>query len=200
MSAGAEQVKELRRLTGAGILECRKALEASGGDLEQAAAALRAKGLATAETRAERETREGVLDLYSHGGGRVGVIVEVNCETDFVARTQQFRDFAHELALQIAASAPRWIDAEAVPDEVLEHERQQARAQAAQEGKAAAVVERIVEGRLEKFAQEHCLLRQPYIRDEARSVGDLLQDVIAATGEKVTVRRFVRWAVGEEAE
>ena len=200
MSASAEQVKELRRLTGAGILECRKALEASGGDVEHAAAALRAKGLATAEQRADREAREGVLDLYSHGDGRVGVMVELNCETDFVARTQQFREFAHELALQIAANAPRWIDAASIPPQVLEHEREQARTLAQQEDKPANVVERIVEGRLEKFAQEHCLLSQPYIRDEARSVGDLLQDVVAATGEKVTVRRFVRWAVGEATE
>jgi elongation factor Ts len=200
MSATAERIKELRQTTGAGILECRDALENTGGDLEKAAELLREKGLATAAKRADRETREGVLDLYSHGDGRVGVMVEVNCETDFVGRTAEFRAFAHEVALQIAANSPRWLDAGDVPAEVVAQEQQEARRQALAEGKPEKVIERIVEGRMEKFYQEHCLLRQLYIRDDSKKVADLLKEMIAATGENVTVRRFVRWTVGQEAE
>ncbi len=197
MSTSAELIKQLRRATGAGVLDCRKALEETGGDLEKAAALLRDKGLAAAAKRAERETREGVLDLYSHGDGRVGVMVEVNCETDFVARTKEFRHFAHEIALQVAANSPRWIDVADVPAEVLEEQRRQARQQAEQEGKAQNVIERIVDGRLEKFCADTCLLHQPYIRDDSKTVGDVLKELIATTGENITVRRFVRWTVGE---
>jgi elongation factor Ts len=199
MSISAEQIKELRQATGAGILECRNALETTAGDLEKATELLREKGLATAAKRADRETREGVLDLYSHGDGRVGVMVEVNCETDFVGRTAEFRSFAHEVALQVAANSPRWLDVAEVPTEILEEERQESRRQAVADGKPEAVIDRIVEGRLEKFYQENCLLRQPYIRDDAKTVGDLLNEMIAATGERVTIRRFVRWTVGQEA-
>lgn len=197
MTVSAEQVRQLRQTTGAGILDCRKALEETGGDLERAAGLLREKGLAAATRRAERETREGVLDLYSHGDGRVGVMVEVNCETDFVARTTEFRHFAHEIALQVAATSPRWIDVSNVPGDVVEEQRRQARQQAQQEGKAADVIERIVEGRLEKYYAEVCLLRQPYIRDESRTVGEVLKEMIATTGENISIRRFVRWTVGE---
>lgn len=199
MSVSAEQIKELRQATGAGILECRNALETTAGDLEKATELLREKGLATAAKRADRETREGVLDLYSHGDGRVGVMVEVNCETDFVGRTAEFRSFAHEVALQVAANSPRWLDVAEIPAEILEEERQESRRQAVADGKPEAVIDRIVEGRLEKFYQENCLLRQPYIRDDAKTVGDLLHEMIAATGERVTIRRFVRWTVGQEA-
>jgi elongation factor Ts len=199
MSVSAEQIKELRQATGAGILECRNALETTAGDLEKATELLREKGLATAAKRADRETSEGVLDLYSHGDGRVGVMVEVNCETDFVGRTAEFRSFAHEVALQVAANSPRWLDVADVPAEILEEERQESRRQAVADGKPEAVIDRIVEGRLEKFYQENCLLRQPYIRDDAKTVGDLLHEMIAATGERVTIRRFVRWTVGQEA-
>jgi elongation factor Ts len=199
MSVSAEQIKELRQATGAGILECRNALETTAGDLGKATELLREKGLATAAKRADRETSEGVLDLYSHGDGRVGVMVEVNCETDFVGRTAEFRSFAHEVALQVAANSPRWLDAADVPAEILEEERQESRRQAVADGKPEAVIDRIVEGRLEKFYQENCLLRQPYIRDDAKTVGDLLNEMIAATGERVTIRRFVRWTVGQEA-
>ncbi|OGO09258.1 MAG: translation elongation factor Ts [Chloroflexi bacterium RBG_13_66_10] len=200
MSTTAEQIKELRQATGAGILECRDALESSGGDLEKATALLREKGLATAAKRADRETREGVLDLYSHGEGRVGVMVEVNCETDFVGRTAEFRNFAHEVALQVAANSPRWLDVADIPPDSVEEERQESRRQAVADGKPEAVIERIVEGRLEKFYQDNCLLRQPYIRDDSKTVADLLNETIAATGERVTIRRFVRWTVGQEAE
>jgi elongation factor Ts len=199
MSVSAEQIKELRQATGAGILECRNALETTAGDLGKATELLREKGLATAAKRADRETSEGVLDLYSHGDGRVGVMVEVNCETDFVGRTAEFRSFAHEVALQVAANSPRWLDVAEVPAEILEEERQESRRQAVADGKPEAVIDRIVEGRLEKFYQENCLLRQPYIRDDAKTVGDLLNEMIAATGERVTIRRFVRWTVGQEA-
>jgi elongation factor Ts len=198
MARTAELIKKLREETGAGFKDCRDALEANGGDLERAAAQLREKGLAAASKRSDRETRNGVLDIYSHGDGRVGVIVEVNCETDFVGRTKEFRAFAHEVALQVAAASPRWVRPEDIPADVLEDERSEAQREAQADGKSSAIAERIVEGRLEKFYVESCLLRQPYIRDEARTLGDLLQEMIATTGENISVRRFVRWTVGEE--
>jgi elongation factor Ts len=198
MAVAIELVKQLRELTGAGVKDCRDALEASGGDLEQAAAQLRERGLAAAAKKSGRETLNGVLDIYSHGDGRVGVMVEVNCETDFVARTKEFRTFAHEVALQVAAASPRWVRPEDVPAEVAEEERAEARRQAQAEGKPAAVIEQIIAGRLDKFLAENCLLQQAYIRDEARTLGEILQEMIATTGENVAVRRFVRWTVGEE--
>jgi elongation factor Ts len=199
MSVSAEQIKELRQATGAGILECRNALETTGGDLEKATELLREKGLATAAKRADRETREGVLDLYSHGDGRVGVMVEVNCETDFVARSDAFRSFAHEVALQIAAGAPRYVRAEDIPPAALEQEREKARRFAREEGKPEAVLDRIVEGKLEKFLDDVCLLRQPYIRDDSLTVEKLLLQNIAAIGENILIRRFVRWELGESS-
>jgi elongation factor Ts len=200
MSISAEAIKELRQNTGAGVLACREALETSGGDMEKAALLLRERGLAAASKRADRETSNGVLELYNHGDGRVGVIVEVNCETDFVARTDDFRTFAHEIALQIAANSPRWVDAEDVPEEVLEEEREKARAYASAEGKKENVIPRIVEGRLAKFIDENCLLRQPYIRDDTKRVGELLKETIASTGENIVIKRFERWAVGENLD
>ena len=200
MSISVERVKELRQATGAGVLECRKALEVCGEDFDKAVVLLREKGLDAAAKRSDRETREGVLELYTHGEGRVGVMVEVNCETDFVARTKEFRTLAHEMALQIAANSPRWVDIDGVPPEVLEQERQDARKWGLEEGKPEKVIERIVDGRLEKLYQETCLLRQPYIRDDAKTVSELLKETIAATGEKISIRRFVRWTIGQEAE
>jgi elongation factor Ts len=200
MTINAAQIKELREATGAGVLDCRKALEATGGDMEKAAAQLREKGLALAAKRADRAMSNGVVELYSHGEGRVGVMVEVNCETDFVARTKEFRAFAHELALQVAASAPTYVRPEDIPAELLELERAKARDLAAQEGKPEKVVEKIIEGRLEKFYDERCLLRQVYIRDDQKKVSDLLQGAIASMGENIAVRRFARWAVGEVIE
>jgi elongation factor Ts len=199
MSGTAEQIKALRQETGAGVLDCRTALDACGGDLEKAVLWLREKGLAAAGKRADRETREGVIDLYSHGEGRVGVMVEVNCETDFVARTQEFRAFAHEIALQVAASAPRWIDVADVPADVVEQERDIARKRALEEGKPEKILERIVEGRLAKFYEESCLIHQPYIRDEDKKIAELLQETVSTTGENITIRRFVRWMIGEDA-
>ena len=200
MTITAAQIKELREATGAGVLDCRKALESTGGDMDKAALQLREKGLALAAKRADRATSNGVVELYSHGDGRVGVMVELNCETDFVARTKEFRTFAHELALQVAASAPTYVRPEDVPAEVLEAERAKARDLAAQEGKPEKVLDRIIEGRLEKYYDERCLLRQVYIRDDQKKVSDLLQEAIASTGENIAVRRFSRWAVGEEIE
>lgn len=198
MSIPASQIKELREATGAGVLDCRTALEESNGDMQAAISLLQRKGLAAAAKRADRETRNGVLDLYSHGEGRVGVMVEVNCETDFVARTVEFRNFAHEVALQIAATSPRWIGRQDVPEELIETERQAARKLASGDGKPEGVMERIIEGRLEKFYQENCLLDQAYIRDEDRTLADVLQDTIAKTGENIGIRRFERWSVGED--
>jgi elongation factor Ts len=197
MAITTEQVKELREATGAGILDCRKALEQAGGDYKKAVDVLREKGLAKAAKRADRAASEGFLELYSHGNGRVGVMVEVNSETDFVARSQAFRDFAHEVALQIAAAAPLYISADDIPEDVLEHERQIAKTRALQEGKPEAMVDRIVDGRIEKYKDEVCLLRQPYIRDEGVTIEKLLHQHIGSIGENIVIRRFVRWEVGE---
>jgi elongation factor Ts len=197
MAVTTEMIKELREATGAGILDCRKALEQAAGDFDKAVDFLREKGLATAAKRADRDASEGMVELYSHGSGRVGVMVEVNCETDFVARSQPFREFAHEVALQIAASAPRYIRAEQIPAEVLEHEREIARKRALEEGKPEAVVSRIVDGRIEKFKDEVVLLRQPWIRDEGLTIEKLLLDKVASIGEDIVIRRFARWELGE---
>jgi elongation factor Ts len=198
MAITIEQIKQLREETGAGVLDCRKVLEQANGDFARAVEILREKGLAKAAKRADRETFEGVLDLYSHGNGRVGVMVEINSETDFVARSQAFRTFAHEVALQIAAAAPRYVRPEDIPAEVLENEKQKARVRALEEGKAEKVIDRIVEGRLAKFLDEACLLRQIYIRDENLTIEKLLHQNIAAIGENIVIRRFVRWEVGEQ--
>ncbi len=200
MEISATQVKQLRETTGAGILDCRKALESTGGDMEKAIVILREKGLAAAAKRADRVTKDGTIELYTHGGGRVGVMVEVNCETDFVARTEEFRHFAHEIALQIAASSPRYLDVSDVPADVAEAEKSIAANFAKGEGKPEGVIDRIVAGRLEKFYQEVCLLQQPYIRDETIKVGDLVKQTIAATKENVTIRRFARWELGADGK
>jgi elongation factor Ts len=200
MAISADLIKQLRETTGAGILDCRKTLEQTGGDLEKAVAVLREKGLAAAAKRADRVTKDGVIELYSHGNGRVGVMVEINCETDFVARTEEFRHFAHEIALQIAANAPKFLDIPSIPEKVLEEEKNLAAVKAKAEGKPDGVIEKIVEGRLAKFYQDVCLLQQPYIRDENITVGDLFKQVIASTRENVVIRRFARWELGAEAE
>jgi len=198
MAVSIEQIKELRGATGAGIMECRKALEESNGDFDEAVQYLHQVGLEKAAERAERETLEGMVELYSHGNGRVGVMVEVNCETDFVARSQEFRTFAHEIALQIAATAPQYVSEEDIPEEVLEGERQSARQYAIDEGKPEAIIERIVDGRVAKFKEDVSLLRQTYIRDDDLTVEQLLTQRIIAIGEKITIRRFERWELGEE--
>jgi len=197
MAITTEQIKALREATGAGILDCRKALEQSDGDIKKAMDFLREKGLATVAKRADRVASEGMLELYSHGDGRVGVMVEVNCETDFVARSKAFRTFAHEVALQIAAGAPRFIREEDIPADVLEQERQKALKLASDEGKPANVVDRIVEGRLQKFKDETVLLRQTYIRDDELTIQKLLMQNIAFIGENIIIRRFTRWELGQ---
>lgn len=197
MEITTEMIKELRAATNAGVLDCRKALEEAGGDFQKAVDWLREKGMATAAKRADREASQGVIELYSHGGGRVGVMVEVNCETDFVARSDKFRELAHELALQIAASAPRYLKAEEIPAHVLDHEAEIARTRAKEEGKPDNVLEKIVQGRLEKFKDEAVLSRQAYIRDESMTVEKLILQTVATIGENVIVRRFQRWELGE---
>jgi len=200
MEITTEMIKELRAATNAGILDCRTALTEANGDFQKAVDWLREKGMATAAKRADRDASQGIVELYSHGGGRVGVMVEVNCETDFVARSDKFRELAHELALQIAASAPRYLKEEEIPADVLEHESGIARARAKEEGKPANVTEKIVQGRLEKFKDEVVLTRQAYIRDESITIEKLILQTVAAIGENVIVRRFQRWELGEILE
>jgi elongation factor Ts len=200
MAITTEQIKQLRESTGAGILDCRKALESANGDMKQAMDYLREKGLATAAKRAGRRASEGVVEMYSHGGGRVGVMVEVNCETDFVARSDAFRTLAHEIALQIAASAPTYITEEEIPADVLENEARIASVKAHEDGKPENIIPRIVEGNVNKFKDETVLMRQPYIRDEGLTIQQLLNQNIASIGENIVVRRFKRWALGESSE
>jgi len=197
MEITIDMIKELRAATSAGMMDCRKALEEAEGDFQKAVDWLREKGMATAAKRADREASQGVVELYSHGGGRVGVMVEVNCESDFVARSDKFRELAHELALQIAASAPRYLKVEDIPAEVFDHEAEIARARAKEEGKPENIHEKIVQGRLEKFKDEVVLSRQAYIRDESITVEKLILQTVAAIGENVVVRRFQRWELGE---
>ncbi|WP_322507349.1 translation elongation factor Ts [Anaerolinea sp.] len=197
MAITTEMIKQLRDATGAGILDCRKALEQSGGDYEKAVDYLREKGLAQAAKRSDRTASEGVIEVYSHGNGRVAVVVEVNCESDFVAREASFRNFAHELALQIAASSPRWIKEEDIPEAELKREADIAAARAREEGKPEAVIPRIVEGYLNKFKDETVLMRQKYIRDESKTIQDLYNELAVSLKENIVVRRFVRWELGE---
>lgn len=197
MEITTQMIKELRAATNAPMLDCRKALQDANGDYQKAVDWLREKGMATAAKRSDRDASNGIVEMYSHGGGRVGVMVEVNCETDFVARAEQFRNLAHEIALQIAASAPKYIKAEEIPAAELEHEAGIARARAIEEGKPENVMAKIVEGRVEKYKDEVCLMRQTYIRDESLTVEKLILQNIAAIGESVIVRRFQRWELGE---
>lgn len=197
MAVSTQQIKELRQATGAGFMDCRNALEQANGDFDKAVDHLREKGLAKAVKRAGREASEGIVELYSHGDGRVGVILEVNSETDFVARSDAFREFAHELALQVAAMSPKYVSEADIPPQVLEHETEIARKQALEEGKPENMIDRIAEGRLNKFKDEACLLRQPYIRDDSMTIEKLLHENILALGENIVIRRFARWEVGE---
>jgi len=190
-------VKELREATGAGVLDCRKALEATGGDFDAAVAYLREKGLAEAAKKVDRTAREGIIEAYVHHGSRVGVILELNCETDFVARTEEFRALAHDLALHIAFANPRYLSRDRVPAEVVEEERRIYRTQALEEGKPENVVDRIVQGKLEKFYQSVCLLEQAFIKDEDRTVEQVLKEHTALLGENIVVRRFARYELGE---
>ncbi|MGB9839929.1 translation elongation factor Ts [Thermovenabulum sp.] len=193
----SEQVKELRERTGAGIMDCKKALAEADGDMEKAVVILRERGLAKAAKKAGREAKEGIIDSYIHGGGRIGVLLEVNCETDFVARNDEFKSLVKDLAMQIAAANPKYIKREDVPAEIIENEKQILRTQAINEGKPEHVVDKIVEGRLEKFFEENCLLEQPFIKDPDRKVSQIIMEKIALLGENITVSRFVRFEKGE---
>ena len=190
-------VKELREKTGAGIMDCKDALGQSGGDMEKAVEFLRKKGLATAKKRAGRAMTEGVVETYIHMGGKLGVMVEVNCETDFVAKTDDFKVFARNIAMHVAASNPAGIVPEDVAPEIIEKEREIYRAQALEMGKPEKMVDKIAEGKLQKFFKENCLMNQPYVREPDKTVADYLNEVIGKTGENITVRRFVRFQVGE---
>ena len=197
MEITTEMIKELRAKTNAGVLDCRKALLETKGDFQKAVDFLTEKGMATAAKRADRVASNGTVEMYSHGGGRVGVLVEVNCETDFVARSNAFRTFAHEVALQIAAASPKYISENDIPAGVIASESEKARKLAVDEGKPEAVAVKIVEGRLNKLKDEACLLRQVYIRDDNLTVEKLLHQTISSTGENIVIRRFQRWELGE---
>jgi elongation factor Ts len=202
MEIRAEAVKELREKTGAGFMDCKKALAEASGDLEQAVRWLREKGLAAAAKRAGRATSEGLVGTYLHAGGRIGVLVEVNCETDFVAKTPDFQNLVKELAMQVAAASPalpRYIRREEVPAEVVEQEREIYRAQAKSSGKPEKVIEKIADGKVDKFLSDVCLLEQPFIRDPERTVKDVVSEAIAKLGENINVRRFARFQLGESA-
>jgi elongation factor Ts len=194
-----ELVKTLREKTQAGIMDCKEALKEADGDMEKAVEHLRKKGLATAQKRAGRATSQGQVGCYIHAGGKMGVMVEVNCETDFVGRTDQFGEFVHNIAMHIAAANPVCVRREEMPSEVVEKEKEIYRAQAKETGKPDKVIEKIVEGKLDKFFKDSCLLEQSYVKNPDISITDYLNDTIAQTGESVTIRRFARFVLGEEA-
>ncbi len=196
MEISAQMVKDLRAKTGAGVLDCRKALEAANGDFERATALLREKGLAAAAKKSSREAHEGIIGSYVHMGSKVAALVELNCETDFVARTEQFQSLARDLAMQVVAARPGWVRVEDVPAETMAKLREEHLLQVGS-GKPADLVEKIIEGKLAKFRQENCLLEQAYIRDESMKVKDLIQSAVAKLGENIIVRRFARLEIGE---
>lgn len=197
MAITAEAVKELRERTGAGMMDCKHALEETGGDIDAAVALLRERGVASAAKKAGRDVREGLVGSYIHTGGRVGVLIEVNCETDFVARTDDFQKLVRDLAMQVAGLAPLYVDVEHIPADVLEAKKTALVADESVQAKPAAIREKIVDGQLRKWYREVCLLEQPF-RDEERSVRDLVTEKIATIGENIRVRRFTRYALGEE--
>lgn len=198
ISAG--MVKELRELTGAGMMDCKKALVENAGNIEKAVEYLREKGLAAAAKKAGRVATEGIVESYIHGGGRIGVLVEVNCETDFVAKTDEFKELVRDIAMQIAAMNPLYVAREEVPAEEIEKEKHILRTQALNEGKPVQIVEKMVEGRLDKFFKEVCLLEQVFIKDNDKTVHQLVNEKIARIGENISVRRFVRYELGEGLE
>lgn len=197
MAVSADVVKQLREQTGAGIMDCKAALTESAGDLEKAIEWLRKKGAASAQKKVGRATNEGVIEAYIHPGSRLGVLIEVNCETDFVAKTDDFKTLARDLAMQVAAASPRVVKREDMPQEVIAKEMEIYRTQAANENKPAAVQDRIAQGKLDKFYQESVLLEQNFIKDPTRTVSQVITEVIAKIGENITVRRFVRFHLGE---
>lgn len=199
MAITSEMVKKLRDKTGAGMMDCKHALEQTGGDFEKAVDELRKKGQATADKRTQKATKEGLVGMYLHRPGeKIGVMVEINCETDFVARTAEFGAFAKDIAMHVAAASPRYVSRDQVTPEVIEREKAIYKAQALEAGKPEKVVDKIVEGKLEKFYSDVCLLEQHFVKDPDRTITDILNDLLAKTGEKVLIRRFVRFQVGEE--
>ena len=197
MEISANMVKELRQSTGAGILDCKKALEQHDGDFEKAVEYLREKGLAKAANKTGRATKEGLVEAYVHPGGRMGSMIEVTCETDFVARTSEFKELVHDLAMQVVASRPLYVRPEDVPEDVLEKEKAIYRVQVAEEGKPPQVVDRIIEGKVKKFYEEVCLINQPCIKDGDKAVEQMILEMIARLGENIVVKRFVRFELGE---
>ncbi len=197
MDISIDSIKDLRQRTGAGVLDCKKALEEADGDIEGAMELLRKRGLAIAAKKADREANDGLVEAYIHSGARLGVLLELNCETDFVARTEDFGELAHDLAMQVAATNPKYLTPEDIPPQVLEGERQRQREQLG-EDKSEEIIERILEGKLQKYYQEVCLLEQPFIKDEGLAVRDLITDKIAKLGENIRVRRFARFELGGE--
>jgi len=193
----ADMVKQLRERTGAGMMDCKKALTETNGDMEKAIEYLREKGLAAAAKKAGRIAAEGIVDAYIHGNGRIGVLLEVNIETDFAAKNEDFRAFVKDVAMQIAASKPEYIRREEVPAEVIEKEKEILRAQALNEGKPEKIVDKMVEGRIEKYYKEVCLLEQPFIKDPDRTIQQILTEKISTIGENINIRRFVRFEKGE---
>lgn len=196
----AAQVKELRERTGAGMMDCKKALNEVGGDMDKAIDFLREKGLAAAAKKEGRIAAEGIVEAYIHGGGRIGVMLELNCETDFVANTDDFKQFARDIALQIAAAKPLYLSKAEVPEEEIEHEKSILRAQALNEGKPEKIVEKMVEGRIAKFYKEVCLLDQEFVKDPDKTINDLVLEKTAKIGERIVVRRFTRYEMGEGIE
>jgi len=197
MATSAEQIKKLRELTGAGVLDAKRTLEEHNGDFDKAFAILKEKGLKAAAKKTERVAKQGLIETYVHGGGKIGVMVEVNCETDFVAATPEFQTLAHDLALQIAASNPKYVSQGDVPANVIEEQKKIFADAAAAEGKPANIVEKIVTGKLESFYKESCLLLQPFVRDDKMTVHDLIQAAVAKLQENIVVRRFARFELGE---
>jgi elongation factor Ts len=197
MEISAKTVKELREKTGAGMMDCKNALKESDGDMEKAVEILRKKGIAKAEKKASREVKDGLIHSYIHPGDKLGVLVEVNCETDFVAKTDEFKDFVHNLAMHIAASNPISIDRETVPQEIVDREMRIYKEQAAESGKPENILEKIATGKMEQFYAENVLLEQAYIRDPEKSIKDYLTEIIAKIGENISVRRFVRYQIGD---
>ncbi|MDI3473621.1 MAG: elongation factor Ts [Thermotogaceae bacterium] len=198
MAISMDDVKKLREMTGAGVLDCKNALQEAEGDFEKAIEILRKKGAATAVKKAAREIKEGVIFSYVHFTGQIGVLLELGCETDFVARTDEFKELGNTLAMQVAAMAPRYVSIEDVPEEVIEKEKEIYREQLKDSGKPENVIEKIVEGKLQKFFEENCLMEQNYILDDSKKVKDILTEAIAKIGENIKVSRFVRMKVGEE--
>jgi elongation factor Ts len=196
----ASKVKELRELTGVGMMDCKRALQETNGDIDKAVELLREKGLSAAAKKAGRIAAEGVVDSYIHLGGKIGVLVEVNCETDFVAKTAEFKSFVKDIAMHIAATNPLYLTREDVPEDVIAKEKELLRAQALHEGKPEKIVDRIVEGRLEKFYKENCLMEQPFVKDPDKTIENLVNEQIATIGEKITIRRYVRYQMGEGLE